>query len=127
MVDFEAYLCKGQDTNILFIEVYHQQMIFLLDNNNNTIRKPSQEELEELKSIDIGSCEKIDRHKIEELGLSFIRLYFVRFEPRIRCAIYRLTIKDVKVYIAECYDGSSVTYRYDIFSNLEDAMAWIYD
>ena len=127
MVEFEAYLCSLQNIDVFFIEVYHQQMILLLDQHTNTIRKPTSEELEKIKSIDINNCKQVERHQMDELGLSFVRLYFARFEPRIRCAVYRLTIKDKKTYIAECYDGSAVIYRYDIVPSFEDAMAWIYD
>jgi len=127
MVEFEGYLCDLQDVNVFFIEVYYQQMILLLDRHTNTIRKPTDEELEKIKSIDINNCQQINRHLMDELNMNFTRLYFTRFEPRVRCSIYRLNINNIKTYVAECYDGSAVIYRYDIVPSFEDAMAWIYD
>jgi len=127
MVEFDVVLCKVRDVSLLFINVYYGRMAFFLDQNSGAIIKPSYEEEQQLGSIDTGNCKHFTRHVIEELNMSFVRLYAVRFEPRIRCAIYRLTIKDKTSYIAECYDGSSATYRYNVFTDFEDAMAFIYD
>jgi len=127
MVEFEAVLCKVYNADVFFITVYYGRMAFFLDQNSGVIVKPSYESGHQLESIDTCNCKHVTRHDMEELNMRFVRLYAIRFEPRIRCAIYRLTIKDKTSYIAECYDGSSATYRYDVFTNFEDAMAFIYD
>ena len=127
MVSFNAYICKGVNADTIFLHLGHGRLIFMVDQETKYITVPTYETYQELKAYDVSKCELITEDEYKKYGIKIVRLYHADFEPYYRYNIYRFSVDNNRVYILERHDKLSDIYNYKIFSDLEDAMAEVYD